>query len=602
MIIAQYYCAKLLWYLLIWRCEATCHPNNFLRCEVRHIERINRDFYHIEAEFRDGKVGKYSESQYTWENQQHIPYGKDDNGYFCRDSFYIREYRDLLINKNASITSFYGLEYDEEHKMSEKSSHEDDISIESRALYTALKENEWYIETSARQYRLTTLPLNVKVILEVKNVDSKPSSKFILLFPYHEAIHMGDLEVYNKDTGNKYATQFLNCINRPSTECQWNTLLYNSWKWRFNEKCICAPLAVSITFDRQIEPQEFIKIVVNYKLGRPFSTLKDNIAFDDDQRVIFSTNTHLLSGYKIGEQRTYYSISHTSDVEVVSLHLKANVSEIKEKIYMSGPYYHVFPLSLGESLTLRFPYPSSLEYISQAVRHVSIGIWNYRVNEEFLVLNEASEAREYNAKLAKIFERDSAKGTVDTHHSFSFEAVFPQRAKNFYFYDTIGNISSAYLDRNVGDKYKVAYLVPRYPLVGGWKSAFNTEYSHPILGNPLEILLPHSILLYTESYKVIIEFPIGSCDIIVTPPSGIKCRVETVKRHILGLEFEKSIATLHIERMFPKNVEHFPYIRVDYRRTFWWIPKLICTATIHLFLLYIICRIFLGFRRKLESL
>lgn len=81
-----------------------------------------------------------------------------------------------------------------------------------------------------------------------------------------------------------------------------------------------------------------------------------------------------------------------------------------------------------------------------------------------------------------------------------FALHLPPGAKNVYYYDQIGNVSTSNFRPASGNtKHSLLALKPRYPLMGGWNYTFTLGWDAP---------LSDSVKYDKKSGKYIAEIPI----------------------------------------------------------------------------------------------
>lgn len=105
-------------------------------------------------------------------------------------------------------------------------------------------------------------------------------------------------------------------------------------------------------------------------------------------------------------------------------------------------------------------------------RLIEVSHWgNIAVEETLEIVNTG-------AKLRGSFSRlDFDYGVGQQVAVNSLKTVLPPSAKDIYYRDEIGNISTSTV-KNLLDSVEVT-LVPRFPLMGGWKTRYTIGYNIP---------------------------------------------------------------------------------------------------------------------------
>lgn len=76
----------------------------------------------------------------------------------------------------------------------------------------------------------------------------------------------------------------------------------------------------------------------------------------------------------------------------------------------------------------------------------------------------------------------------------------PQKSTDYYFRDSIGNVSTSRVNGNL------VILTPRYPLFGGWKYSFEAGYETPLILNATGIYYLFLNLFKGVSYEISVPF------------------------------------------------------------------------------------------------
>uniref|UniRef100_A0A5K3EYR5 Dolichyl-diphosphooligosaccharide--protein glycosyltransferase subunit 1 n=1 Tax=Mesocestoides corti TaxID=53468 RepID=A0A5K3EYR5_MESCO len=207
---------------------------------------------------------------------------------------------------------------------------------------------------------------------------------------------------------------------------------------------------VSSFFTRMLKPKpaqifqadkQFVELVVNLAYYSAYST----------KRV---TSTVILSAGEV--------LFYSSDVQPV----KRSASKIKYGPFENLPPFH-------EQMA-RFNYENSSPFlvVTNLERTIEVSHWG-----NIAVENKIS-MKHYGAKLIGSFSRlDYQRGIGHKTSVASIKAVLPASARDIYYRDEIGNISTSNV-RSLYDSVEVE-LAPRFPLFGGWKTFFIFGYSIP---------------------------------------------------------------------------------------------------------------------------
>jgi len=187
----------------------------------------------------------------------------------------------------------------------------------------------------------------------------------------------------------------------------------------------------------------------------------------EKQFVIFEGNLYLYSPYKVVSQKTNVVTSSTS----LESYTKTKPVSVNENIISYGPFeekapYSEAPLKVHEENNSPFLTVSNLE------RLIEVSHWGNIAVEEHVDL------RHSGAILKGPFSRFDYQRSQDGVSSVkSFKTSLPASARDVYYRDEIGNISTSHM-REMDDTVDVE-LRPRFPLFGGWKTHYYLGYNVP---------------------------------------------------------------------------------------------------------------------------
>jgi oligosaccharyltransferase complex subunit alpha (ribophorin I) len=110
------------------------------------------------------------------------------------------------------------------------------------------------------------------------------------------------------------------------------------------------------------------------------------------------------------------------------------------------------------------------------LKTVRVSYWSPELH-----IQEDYELQHGGARLKGHFSRIDYKLTQYSHHQTQvikdLTAILPMGAKNVYYKDVVGNISTSNLRQE--KKRSVLELRPRFPLYGGWKCSWFHGYTLP---------------------------------------------------------------------------------------------------------------------------
>ncbi|KAG6699669.1 hypothetical protein I3842_08G077800 [Carya illinoinensis] len=280
----------------------------------------------------------------------------------------------------------------------------------------------------------------------------------------------------------------------------------------------------------------------------------ERITQADIQLVVFNETAHYLSPYAVKVQSLTVKlpdarIESFSKIENTKIH----GSEVKY-----GPYENLPPFSYS-SIVVHFEANQPFAIAQQLIREIEISHWgNVQVTEHYNLVHGGAQSKGEFSRL-DYQARPHVRGASAIRH---LVAKLPPRAHSIYYRDEIGNISTSKL---WGDPKKTELVIePRYPMFGGWRTAFTIGY-----GLPLQDFLFHSegkrylnisfgspineVVIDTLIVKVVL--PEGSTDISVSAPFPVKQGQETKFSHldVVG----RPVIVLEKTNVVPEHNQHF---------------------------------------------
>uniref|UniRef100_A0A3Q0KK07 Dolichyl-diphosphooligosaccharide--protein glycosyltransferase subunit 1 n=1 Tax=Schistosoma mansoni TaxID=6183 RepID=A0A3Q0KK07_SCHMA len=268
-----------------------------------------------------------------------------------------------------------------------------------------------------------------------------------------------------------------------------------------------------------------IHLFVDYVLTELLEPRPAEIHQADKQFVKFSGNTYFYSPYLTDNQLTYIHLpkgqllTHTA----TSIPPVINGNNLVYGAYESRPAFSMEPL------VLHFEYYVPFLTVTDMTRLIEVSHWgNIAVEETLEIVNTG-------AKLRGSFSRlDFDYGIGQQVAVNSLKTVLPPSAKDIYYRDEIGNISTSTV-KNLLDSTEVT-LVPRFPLMGGWKTRYTIGYNIPAYE-----FLYHS----------------GPNFALVMPFVDHVYKNQFIRNLTLKIILPETSDDIHIETPFPVHEQHF---------------------------------------------
>ncbi|KAK8681509.1 hypothetical protein V6N13_053911 [Hibiscus sabdariffa] len=287
--------------------------------------------------------------------------------------------------------------------------------------------------------------------------------------------------------------------------------------------------------------------------------IPEQITQADIQLVLFQDSAYYLSPYAVKAQSLTVKLPDSRIESYTKLEsTKIHGSEIKYGPYENLPAFSYSPIAV------HFESNQPFAVAQELVREIEISHWgNVQVTEHYKLVHGGAQSKGEFSRL-DFQARPNVRGASAFRY---LVANLPPRAHSVYYRDEIGNISTSHLR---GDSKKTELLIePRYPMFGGWRTAFTIGY-----GLPLQDFLYESegkrflnitysspmVELVIDTLIVKVVLPEGSSDISVAAPFHIEQWQETKISH---LDIDgRPVIVLKKTNVVP---EHNQYFQVYYR-------------------------------------
>ena len=194
------------------------------------------------------------------------------------------------------------------------------------------------------------------------------------------------------------------------------------------------------------------------------------VALGEAPRVVYEVDSaHVISPYAIARETAELQLGEKG-LESHDAPAPAKLSGTTLKL---GPYEDVAPFSAAP-LRVHAEHSAAMLEAPLVERDVSVSGWGSVYFEDRYVLRNAGPA------LSTEFSRMELMTRPETERgaSSAVAAVVPSAARDLYFRDEIGNISTSRV--RAGKKDTMVRLSPRYPLYGGWTATFKFGWTMPL--------------------------------------------------------------------------------------------------------------------------
>lgn len=366
-----------------------------------------------------------------------------------------------------------------------------------------------------RRIDLTSQIARITSTVKVENEGSELVSEVLLAFPDVQAKHLSHLSASSNVGKGKVKGSSTSFTVQP-----------------VNPKGMPASLTFySVTLPKGLGKGESLTFDVLAVLTHTLKPFPEKITQADIQLLVFQETAYYLSPYAVKVQTLNVKLPDARIESYTRIDNTKNVgSEIKY-----GPYENLPPFSYSP-IVVHFESNQPFAVAEELVREIEISHWgNVQVTEHYKFVHGGAQSKGEFSRL-DYQARPHVRGQYAIRR---LVAKLPPRAHSVYYRDEIGNVSTSNLWSD--SKKTELEIEPRYPVIGGWKTAFTIGYGLPLhdflfesdgkrlidisFGCPM-----NDVVINTLIVKVVL--PEGSRDISVSAPFPLKESKETKFSHL----------------------------------------------------------------------
>jgi len=274
---------------------------------------------------------------------------------------------------------------------------------------------------------------------------------------------------------------------------------------------LSTPLAVGKSIDIEVETV-FSKYLI------PFPS---EITQKEKQLAKYIGSHYLYSPYKTSKQTTKVLLA-SKNIENFT---KLKPFSQSDNTITFGAYENIGPFATNECI-VHYENNSPFLTITKMERTIEVSHWgNIAIEEHIDILHTGAKLKGSFSRFDYQREHNSGINSIK-----AFKTILPASAKDVYYRDDIGNISTS----NMYVKHDSVELTlrPRFPLFGGWKTRYVIGYNLPSYeylfndGSQFSLrmrLLDHVFdSMAVDEYTVKIILPEGSIDLQLETPYELK--------------------------------------------------------------------------------
>lgn len=305
------------------------------------------------------------------------------------------------------------------------------------------------------------------------------------------------------------------------------------------------------------------------------------------QLVVYSGNHYFLSPYPTRTQTTKIRVPPGS----IESFTKLKPSTQADHNINYGPYENVPPNSFS-AMKIHNENNSPFLTVTKLERSIEISHWGGIISVE-----EVIDVRHTGAQLKGPFSRYEFQREPTNGISAvkSWKTKLPGTAKDVYYRDEIGNISTSNLRSSGG--HVVAELRPRFPIFGGWKTHYVLGYYVSTTdflfndGNEFALKMPFVDHIFDNSVideaTVKVILPEGASDIKLRLPYSVTRDRDQVHYTYLDT-VGRTVVVLHKTNLVEQHIQDFEVHYVYHKIFMLQEPLLVVLALFTLCILVII--------------
>lgn len=307
-----------------------------------------------------------------------------------------------------------------------------------------------------------------------------------------------------------------------------------------------------VHLNKQVEPNSELTIEVEGVYTHTLQPYPSHILQSEKQFVKFLGNLYFFSPYTTKSQTALVICSSAN----IDSHTKQKPFSVSDKVITYGPFENVEPFKEFQ-LMVHYENNSPFLTVTRMTRVIEVSHWgNIAIEETFEMLHSG-------AVLKGSFSRYDYQRAHDSSSSIrSFKTLLPASARDVYYRDEIGNISTSSL-REMEDGLELE-LRPRFPLFGGWKTSHYIGYNVPSYqylynkGDNFALVMKFMDHIFddqvVDEIVVKIILPEGSKDIKLKTPYNVEraadslhaTYLDTVGRPVITIS-KKNLVEQHIQ-------------------------------------------------------
>lgn len=291
----------------------------------------------------------------------------------------------------------------------------------------------------------------VAISIEIENEGTQPTDEYYLAIHPDKVPHLSYLSAFARDKKTRLEVKAVH-VDSSSTSAPSNTSYY------------------LVKLLRPLGAGQSVSISVIQLFTHTLVPLPAEILQSESQKVIYNDNHYFFSPYPTTTQTSSFRLA-SEHIESRSTDKKPNKANRDRVEY--GPYKKTDAFKIAK-LHIHFENNHPFVTFTDMRKDIEVSHWGNVAVEEHYVLKHTG------ARLKGSFSRfdyQRGRGQNGVSAFRTIRALLPEGARDVYYRDQIGNISSSNVRED--DEGVLMELDPRFPLFGGWKTDFYIGYNVP---------------------------------------------------------------------------------------------------------------------------
>ncbi|PAV63078.1 hypothetical protein WR25_19851 [Diploscapter pachys] len=402
-------------------------------------------------------------------------------------------------------------------------------------------EGEWKVTDVDRTVDLTSQVIKVQSTVTFENVGASEQNSVKIVLSEKEDAHLAYLQVQEDGSQGKLRYTKDKSANHEGFQVYKVELL------------------------KRVPKGGALKLKIAYRVTQSLKPLPTKIEQSEQQFVIYEGNAYFAAAYPVAKEKSNVKLP-TGKLLSATTH---NPSKQETERLTYGPYADQ-PAFNSKPINVHFENNAPFLVATVVERVIEISHWGNIAVEEYVELEH--RGAELKGTFSRIdFQMDRRGRRQPAVQQWT--TVLPATAKDIYYRDEIGNISTSGV-RVRADSVDVE-IKPRYPLFGGWRTSYVIGYNVPSYeylykkGNDYALrvrLLDHvmdNIVVEKLTTKVII--PELARNIKIVTPYTVDRRPDELKKTYLDVS-GRTVLVVQKDNLVN---DHIQMMTVSYEFTDW---------------------------------